>query len=423
MNEDGSLGIPHGAPSEEETPSEAPIAPNAAEELLNNSANTSTENQLDISHDTPIENQAVPVNSEPIDIFAQQGAIMSNDMASESSINEDTPTGFNATPQATINPTSTPQTHLSNNPFSNRNHYQHSSQKTSSDIPQFFSNAIAANTTTAQAPRKSRKGLFIGIGIGAIVICIIIITVLLLKNTVTNDDNGSIASRLKSNTKQLFYSYGNYLLFGIDSNDKINMNNLSTAEYSYLYKINSGAGIYDQNYANTLSEKFAAFADKAKKDYNNEESQMIGIINEYSELLDFIKSNPTRDELSLDALYKEYLTNGKAGAEQRASTQLKPYNTDNESIQMFYDAKLNSYNSFILYLESLKANGCIVNNEINTTCEAKIKYSGPNKDANPANYNQYSIDADNLLDTEIHNLASDYLSMLNIIDEEGVTKE
>ena len=97
MNEDGSLGIPHGAPSEEETPSEAPIAPNAAEELLNNSANTSTENQLDISHDTPIENQAVPVNSEPIDIFAQQGAIAPNDMAPESNISEDTPTSFNAT--------------------------------------------------------------------------------------------------------------------------------------------------------------------------------------------------------------------------------------------------------------------------------------------------------------------------------------
>lgn len=420
MNEDGSLGIPHGAPSEEEMPSEAPIASNVAEELLNNSANTSTENQLDISHDTPIENQTVPVNSEPIDIFAQQGAIAPNDMAPESNISEDASMSFNTTSQTTTNPTA--QTHLSNNPFSNRNHYQHSSQKTNPDIPQFFSNAIATNATV-QAPRKSRKGLFIGIGIGAIVICIIIITILLLKNTVTHDDNGSIASRLKDNTKQLFYSYGNYLLFGIDSNDKIDMNNLSTAEYSYLYKINSGAGIYDQNYANTLSEKFTAFADKAKKDYNNEESQMIGIINEYSELLNFIKSNPTRDELSLDALYKEYLTNGKAGAEQRASTQLKPYNTDNESIQMFYDAKLNSYNSFILYLESLKANGCIVNNEINTTCEAKIKYSGPNKDANPANYNQYSIDADNLLDTEIHNLASDYLSMLNIIDEEGVTKE
>lgn len=414
MNEDGSLGIPHGAPSEEETPSEAPVVPNAAEELLNNSANTSTENQLDISHDTPIENQTVPVNSEPIDIFAQQDAIAPNDMAPESNISEDTSTSFNATSQTATNPTA--QTHLSNNPFSSRNHYQHSSQKTSPNIPQFFSNAIATNATV-QAPRKSRKGILIGVGVATAIVGIIA-AVILLPNVGTSGGDDSIAGRIEDSTKQLFYSYGNYLLFGIDSNAKIDANNLPTTGYSYLYKINTAAGIYDQDYANTLSEKFAAFADKAKNDYNNEESQIIDIINDYTEVLDFIKSNPTREELSLDALYKEFLTNGKVGAEQRANNQLAFYNVDNDTFRPFYEAKQNSYTSFIKYLDILKTNGCIVNGEINTSCETSIKKSKIDKDSSPENAINYNDEANNLVNREVHNLASDYLSILAILDEE-----
>ena len=407
MNEDGSLGIPHGSPSEEEIPSAAPIIPGATEEISDTSVSVSGDNELNISHDSPDEEQTVPVNSEPIDIFANPNS----NMPADATPNDMLENPNNDTPSAPGH------THLSNNPFNSRSRYQSSSSRpnSGSGVPQFFNDAIISNTPV-KAPRNSKKGILIGVGIAAAIVGIIA-AVILLPNIGTSGGDGSIAGRIKDSTKQLFYSYGNYLLFGIDSNAKIDTNNLSTTEYSYLYKINTAAGIYDQDYANTLSEKFAAFADKAKNDYNNEESQIIDIINEYTEVLDFIKSNPTREELSLDALYKEFLTNGKVGAEQRANNQLAFYNVDNDTFRPFYEAKQNSYTSFIKYLDILKTNGCIVNGEINTSCETSIKKSKIDKDSSPESAANYNDEANNLVDREVHNLASDYLSILAILDE------
>ena len=356
MNEDGSLGIPHGAPSEEETPSEAPVAPNAAEELLNNSANTSTENQLDISHDTPIENQAVPVNSEPIDIFAQQGAIAPNDMAPESNISEDTSMSFNTTSQTTTNPTA--QTHLSNNPFSNRNHYQHSSQKTSPDIPQFFSNAIAANTTTAQTPRKSRKGLFIGIDIG--LLALIAVIAILSGITIFSGRPNYRES------KSAFNRYANKLLFNLDSDKDIPDREKNTT-YSYEtmqqnnYTIDSSyildlISLYD-NYSSSLAKLDQSKLDEKLKTYTEENKNALIFIQKYS----------NAEELAYDDIYELYAVSPN-DANSAIESYLSLFSDSNNSYMVKYKSyKEGEFNIALKLAEEYAKSGCL-SKTVNQQC-------------------------------------------------------
>jgi hypothetical protein len=348
MNEDGSLGIPHGAPSEEETPSEAPIVPNAAEELLNNSANTSTEDQLDISHDTPIENQTVPVNSEPIDIFAQQGAITPNDMAPESNIGEDTPTSLNATSQTTTNPTA--QTHLSSNPFSNRNHYQHSSQKTGNNIPQFFSNAIAANTTTVRAPRKSRKGLFIGIGIGLLAL----IAVIALLSSITIFSGKPNYKESKS----AFNRYANKLLFNSDSDKDIPDREKNTS-YSYEAMQQNNYAI-DSSYIFDLISLYDNFsASLAKLDQSKLDEKLKTYAEENKSALIFIQKYSNAEELAYDDIYELYAASPD-DANSAIESYLSLFSDGNNSYMVKYKSyKEEEFNIALKLAEEYANSGCL----------------------------------------------------------------
>ena len=348
MNEDGSLGIPHGASSEEETPSEAPVAPNAAEELLNNSANTSTEDQLDISHDTPIENQTVPVNSEPIDIFAQQGAIVPNDMAPGSNISEDTPTSFNATSQTTTNPTA--QTHLSSNPFGNRNHYQHSSQKTSPNVPQFFSNAIAANTTTVRTPRKSRKGLFIGIGIGLLAL----IAVIAILSSITIFSGRPNYKEQKS----AFNRYANKLLFNSDSDKDIPDREKNTS-YSYETMQQNNYTI-DSSYIFDLISLYDNFsASLAKLDQSKLDEKLKTYAEENKSALIFIQKYSNAEELAYDDIYELYAASPD-DANSAIESYLSLFSDGNNSYMIKYKSyKEEEFNIALKLAEEYASSGCL----------------------------------------------------------------
>ena len=288
--------------------------------------------------------------------------------------------------------------------------------------PEFFNSAMAANTPVEQ-PKRSRKGLFIGIAAVVAVVFIGVIALIAAARFRGGSTANPLSAQLKKETKELFYSYANFLFYGKESKEPITSSSIKGNNYEYLKSINTAAGIYDQSYANTLGERFSSFAEKAKQDYGDQGGQIIDVIDEYTELLNFIRSNPAREELSTDVIGNAYLNNGRASAESMAKSLLSEYSKENSVYQPFYEAKQNGYEAIINYLDLLTEENCIQNGIINNSCASKVRLP---KDA-PEDYDlhvylKYEDEAKNIVDTRVANLASDCIHIASLLEDKGDEK-
>ncbi len=402
-NNEERMVIPHG-----------PAAENGSNETPNKASDFSSDQDSDtqstqstpepitntvISHEEPIEQPSTaPSDTEPVDIFA-------------------TPEERAAEPTAITGSS----THVNNTPFNSRNRYQGQSHNKFNNVPQFFSDAIIANTPIEQ-PKRSKKGLTIGIAIGSIVLFSLLLIVILTVRKSNNDTSKLTQASIKSETKELFYSYANFILSGKDSKEPVTLDNINYSSYAYLKNINTAAGLYNQSYANELSERFSNFAQKAKQDYGEEKGQIISMIDNYIELLTFIKSNPSRKELSTNTIVNTYLNDGESSAKNKIDSILSEYSKDNDIYKPFYEARRKSYESIIFHLKTLKENGCIKNSSINETCASTAQPKTIPDNYEPYAFVTYEAEAEYVVDTRVSDIASDCIHIASILEHEGINK-
>ena len=365
MNEDGSLGIPHGASQEEETPTAEPTFSGGQEETKISSTDASTVDDTAITHDSPIEAPNFDSNEEPKDIFASL----------ENQTTETATTKETIAEQAAPNITSLNNTsahHIANNPFHNRNRFETANNtnatQANSNVPQFFNDAIIANTPNNQ-PKRSKKSLFIGIIIGGIaLIAIALIISLAIKNNSRRytDANGNVVD---THSKEDFYKYANLLINGTDSTSKIEGSFSSSESYYYQSKI-SGTDLYDQSYVNSLSDQYNTFYDNfSKANENLSNGKAYNYINGYKDLLDFIKKNPLNENYRKEAIISTYVTQGREAASSATNKILGKFNSEkNDHEKSFYQLKQIEFSNLLLLLDEANAKGCIKNNELIEQC-------------------------------------------------------
>ena len=370
MNDEGNVRIPHG-PQAEETPNEAP---NFSSE--GNSTPEVTPEQVvptpetEISHEEPIETDiatnAIPespntmtaptqeaADTEPVDILATQNE--QSEQNTQSGITEE-------------------KSHINNNPFSGRNRYQEKTPQPA--VPQFFNDAIVANTPIEQ-PKSNKKGLLIGAGIGVIVVAIIaLVAIFALRNNNTPVNSGLVdidGNKINVSSKNIFYSYANYALFGQESEDKLPERN-SDQVYSYSSKIFPSKEL-DVNYAKSLLEKYNTFYNKLRSDNpNSSKGVLFSKTDDYKKLLEFTVKNPSNEKLDYSYIASIYVSGGEDAATKAITDVLTPFYDEENSYSLdFYEQKTTEFNLTINYMKKIKSANCIVGGKINDTCAEKVK--------------------------------------------------
>ncbi len=363
MNQDGSFGIPHGEPQEEEDSVAAPNATETQEDV--ESTSETTANDLDISHESPIEEPATTAgveDSEPVDIFAS-----AEEQAAESA------QAAAPAPQPTATAPGTSR--LANNPFNSRNRFQTQNTQPNSNVPQFFNDAIIANTPVEQ-PKSSKKGLFIGIGIGAVALIGIMLLIISLVGKGGLVPNGNInQDGINVSSKTDFYRYANTILFGNDSTDKLQGNYEADKNYDISNHIYNSKD-FDTEYANKVFALFDAFYDKFKNDNPNiSTGSAYNYINDYKNLVDFIRTNPSGEKFDDDYIALQFVKRGESETENEIKSILKAYDDDNNTYKKtFYEQKNTELTSMLEYLKQAKAKGCINGSDISQSCAEKYFY-------------------------------------------------
>lgn len=410
MNQDGSFGIPHGEPQEEEDSVAVPTETDTQEDI--ESASETAANDLNISHESPIEEPATAEaveDSEPVDIFAS-----AEEQAAESA------QAATPAPQPTTPTPSTPRS--ANNPFNSRNRFQAQNTQPASNVPQFFNDAIIANTPIEQ-PKSSKKGLFIGIGIGAVALIGIMLLVLSLVGKGGKGGGGEIVdingTRINIASKPLFYKFANYTLYGKDSEAVI-----SEVKDDDLYEYNKhiyASKEFDQNYAKDISNRYNSFYDKFYSDNPNTTTSFLDSkIKHYKTLLDFIALNPSSEELSHDHIMEIYVNQGKEAANKEAEKVLKPFNDEsNEFASEFYNLKKADFESSILFMDKIKAAGCISGGTVNEACFNKTRALNSDGSDLKEEIGQYDADAYNLVADDYRHIGLDCWEIKDAFEGEG----
>ena len=351
MNEDGSLGIPHGASQEEETPIAEPNFSSNQEDTGISSTGASAVDDTAISHDSPIE---APIDAgsgeEPVDIFASPEEKAAE--AESASMPGEAPTA--------ITSGSSNSHSITNNPFHNRNRFQANTNTTNSNIPQFFSDSMVASTPISQ-PRQSKKGIIIGAAIGcAALICIILLVVSFIsgKNPiVANIDLGSIKTK--------YNKLANYIISGEEKDNKIDTT-FGAKENYYFYDIRKS----EEEFKNITTKTKALeedLLDAAKSIKNNQKyASIYTSISKQADTLYSLEAFYSKKPLSYDDIMADYLSNGK----EATLSKIDNYYGINQfgALKTYNEATKNLANEIIEIAELAKKYKCVNNNQINTAC-------------------------------------------------------
>ncbi len=396
MNEDGSLGFSHNAPQEGQTPTAKPVFSSGQEGVEKSSADASAANDTAISHDSPIEAPTVnniaishdspieaptttTIDTEPVDIFASP----EERAAEAANTQKDT--------SNTVTSNNPDNHHIANSPFSSRNHFQSSANTTDPNIPQFFNDAIIANTPIEQ-PKKSKKGLIIGAIIGCLVLVGVAITATLMINKTPQSPDDKLAN---ISAKELFYQYANKLLNDNTSSEPFEDSYDSKKEYAFMSKVvidsdYNDTDSYDKAYLEELSTAYAKFQEKFLKDNekigNNYAKDQI---TDYSRLLEFFKEDP-RDMLwSNKVIMDLYVTNGIDSAKAKTQELLNK-KSNNNYISALYDIKKDSIQTSLKMITKYNANGCVKSGELISSCVSETTID--TKDGEPITHIARNLD-------------------------------
>ena len=252
------------------------------------------------------------------------------------------------------------------------------------NTPEFFSEAVMANTVVPQ-PRKNRKKLFLIIGIILILVVGILAIIIFTLNRATNPDNSVIPNTLSAETARAFNSFANYYLTGTDSeNDPTAAEKANTEIYADQMISNSEINENDRkNYFIALNDKFNAFLTSFNSEYTN--STILGDdFRSYyfyfatttnmtdMEFLDYIYKNSKDDAIKL--IENNYKISGVPETYKLyASTQRK-----------YYELRAEIYEKIIL-------NKCYEGKEVNNTCVSSIKISKEDEEKMTNAYNARSF--------------------------------
>ena len=359
MNEDGSLGIPHGAPQEEKTPVAEPVFSSNQEGIgMSPTIASGVDDNIAATHDSPIE---APIttesNDEPVDIFA----------SSDTSASEE------AAPAAISSGTS--ERHIASNPFHSRNRFQSNASTNTtlanSNVPQFFNDAIVANTPI-ERPRQSKKGLLIGVAIGAILLIGIVVGVTLFINKSTQENNpaslGKNTKKLSQNVINKFNKYANFIISGNANENDIPASRPFDCKISEIYASSTDV---KKNYIETANNLFNEFTNEFKK-----EIELTAIVKSYQDNLNATVYSLTTEPLSIVGnVYDKYIQSGKSAAEQYVNSYLGS-DLDKNIVK---SREKTYYYALVEELELFKNNSCIKNGEVITSCTDKIASSGKQK--------------------------------------------
>jgi len=348
-NDGGSIKISHDPQPGESASAEAPTfstpAPTqTAPEPTVEAPNTAT---------TTPPTQPNIANVEPVDIFATEA-----EKAAEAN-----------------QQSGAPNSHISNSPFNSRSRFRPTNTQANPQMPQFFNDAIVANTPIAPA-KKSHKGIIIG-AIVAIIAIGAMVAVLLMSssnnNIIANIAGSYITDsddqKINVSSKNLFYKYANEALYGIDSEEVIKK---EQGAYAYSSKIYASEE-FDQNYAKNLLEKYNTFYDKLRADNKDiEETQLFNVTQNHKNLLTFISLNPSNENLEIEHILQVYAKNGRSSAVAESNKVLEPFNNGDDSYATdFYEMKKELFENVIEYSDKLSEAGCLKNKSINSTCVGK----------------------------------------------------
>ena len=350
MNEDGSLGTPHGASQEEETPIAEPNFSSNQEDTEISSTDASAVDDTAISHDSPIEAPiATESDEEPVDIFASPEEQAAE--AESASTPGEAPTA--------ITSGSSDSHSITNSPFHNRNRFQANTNTTNSNVPQFFSDSMVASTPISQ-PRQSKKGLFIGIAIGGIALIGIVLMVI----AITKGGGGilGIGGVNLSESKQTFNTYANKLLFDKDSKDTIPARDYNY-KYSYLSKVDDNNKI-NGDYATSLISLYDSYLSAlTKQDQEKLNQKLKSYSDENKKALSFLKVYSGYETIESGHIILAYMSGGKTTAQKQIKDYLNYFSDDKSYSKNYKEAKEVEFNNALKIAESAQKHGCLQENK------------------------------------------------------------
>jgi len=259
----------------------------------------------------------------------------------------------------------TPRTsHLSSNPFNTRR-YQAPTNQPRSAVPQFFNDAIVANTPVS-LPKTKKKLPVVPIVIAVVIIAIIVGLVFLLSKGPSIIGGGVNFSE----SKQKFNTYANKLLFDIDSDkdipDRDNKEEYSVIDKKYKTEtleesyISSLISSYD-NYSTALGKLNQDKLDAKLKEYTAENKK----------LLEFIKAFSIEEPFDYDDLLDAY-TKGDTTISIKIGKYLDHFNNENNSYSATYKAyKTVEFENLMKIIEKYDSFGCF-NGGIDQACVNKV---------------------------------------------------
>ena len=221
------------------------------------------------------------------------------------------------------------------------------------NTPQFFSDAVMANTPApVEPPKKSKKPLFIGLGVAAVAI-IAVVAVVAFIPSIGQEEGGD--GTISQKTKNLYYSFANYILYGEDKTDEF------TEEYEYGSKYHYATLDDDKReaYIKTSIEKFDAFKESYEKD-NVEDDELSAKIDGYQKNLDLFLYIEKYPIISGSALLSAYVEKGKDETEKALKDYFDKFEESTfEETKVYGRDYLSRASSLISIYDSLNSAGCI----------------------------------------------------------------
>lgn len=312
---------------------------------------------------------------------------------------------------ASMEPDTMPPDPMDPNPAPDTSYEQQFLRSLSNPTTDSTSNSGDIVLPSDPTPSRSRRGLFVGLAIGAVAILVIILVVLLVNNPQSGsnvaaggDDGGSSAGSgdgdgggsgnsdgsdgpgnssnladsggldfvpADADPKAIFYSYANKLLYDIESSDPI-IEELDTYDYAYQETLFGDDGL-DLTYFNQLYQTYNAFyaqLQAVQQTVANPEA-LYSLATDYKELLDFIRVNPFSADFSDEHLVEIYVNSGLDAAKTAAEEALnrlpsKPIDAAtgeqpgdyNVYSANFYKTKEQDFRYVLDYLNRVQAAGC-----------------------------------------------------------------
>ena len=258
---------------------------------------------------------------------------------------------------------------MRNNPFNSRTRFQSTDKPKSAEVPQFFNDAIIANTPVEE-PKKGNKGLIIG-GIVAILVLLAVVIVLVVlpkpnPDQKEDDEKPYVEPQASSELKKQFAKYYNYLMANVNSEDEN-----AYIEYSQkngIYADNLIKGFVTRknrdDYFNTLKDYFDTFQDTYIEEFGRD--------NEIDDVNNYYYLCAKYSALPIQTLISRYNENGKAETykyiQNRYSIESK-----NKRVATYFE-NMTKYEQNNLDLVDLGAkNNCITGTRLDMNCLKQAK--------------------------------------------------